>query len=1179
MSTIRTALLLLLATLFAGPAFAQTPPATPQYNLILSGINGTTIYVDDGFFLSVNGTEIYSDGTNPAGYRNPIAFTAAPGSTLTFHVDDTYGYHAGLGALYLRCAGSSTYTFVNAGFDMYTALGNNHTVFRGTYTIPSSLPGCTGASIASVEMTQAIQQYQLLADLKASLAANGEPPVPLIAGKPGVVRVYFGSVTDVTPATLTVAGAVTGSQSVTLQPNCSPTDQRAGNHGCQSADFYFTPFTGPSTITLTLTDNQGNQLQQENLTFTPRVTNAVQLYGVQGCIYVGGTPKQCASPSILSSLLSTSTALLPTFSVSASSTWSTVTRMYLDPDFYKDMAKDADALYTASDQASDIANGTRSDYIAVWPEVGTDGTGWSAGEPSHGAMVPNHATAFGVDETAETVTHEVGHTLNIAHTGSGIPSTTTYPGCYLTAPVLPGTTPYWSIYPDNRIQDLAGLEDGFDVANQRIIDPSNTFDLMSYCTPRWISPIQYGRLITSLGGGIVNIAGGSIPATLAVDGPATPVTPAPVQPRTPPTAGSFWLVAGKLLNGSVKFDPVFLESVTASTDPGAGTYTLQVLDKSANPLYSRLFTPQTTAGESDPNSLTPVEDTFFSQWIPYYSSAASFAVLDATGTTIATLPITGVVPTVAFTSPSGAFSGTGVQTISWAITDPDSTSFTSRVFYSFNNGASWYQVSFTTQPGLTLGTDTVDFTALPGSPTALLRVYVSDGVNTGVATTAPFAAPRKLPSTIVINTPISGATQAAANPVLLTGSAYDADDGFLTGKALVWSSDVQGALGTGSPLSVSLKPGSHTLTLTATDSDGNALTATTKITLGGAGPTLSLTTAASGACTTATVTAAPGAQGAPLSLAQYSLDGGLTYTNIPLTALPFSLPLITTGALEIVARAYDTSKQFAAQSARVTLATACVTQTLNALSGSGQTTVVGTAFPAPLVAQVVDSNGKGIPGVSVTFTGPTGGAAATFTTPVVTASDGTASIMPIADTTLGSYTITAAASGIASTAAFTVANTDYSVAAGTPILYILHGGSQTETITLTALGGFNSTTALSCTGLPAGVTCSFAPATLTPTGGTAASTLTVNAANAQSARLGPLAHPGWSAGLVTLCGVFGFFSLGRRRRLTFVLTLLLTAVLLGGSGCGGFQGYSSNVTVNAKTATATRTATIQVFIQ
>ena len=53
------------------------------------------------------------------------------------------------------------------------------------------------------------------------------------------------------------------------------------------------------------------------------------------------------------------------------------------------------------------------------------------------------------------------------------------------------------------------------------------------------------------------------------------------------------------------------------------------------------------------------------------------------------------------------------------------------------------------------------------------------------------------------------------------GSAMDAEDGELTGGALVWTSDVDGQIGTGKEFSAALSEGTHTVTLTATDSDGN----------------------------------------------------------------------------------------------------------------------------------------------------------------------------------------------------------------------------------------------------------------------------------------------------------------------------------------------------------------------
>ncbi len=73
--------------------------------------------------------------------------------------------------------------------------------------------------------------------------------------------------------------------------------------------------------------------------------------------------------------------------------------------------------------------------------------------------------------------------------------------------------------------------------------------------------------------------------------------------------------------------------------------------------------------------------------------------------------------------------------------------------------------------------------------------------------------------------------------MFLTGAAYDVDDGVLAGAALQWSNSVQG---TGSPLTANLSPGSHTITLTATDSDGKSISTTTTIMLGGAPPVVTL---------------------------------------------------------------------------------------------------------------------------------------------------------------------------------------------------------------------------------------------------------------------------------------------------------------------------------------------------
>ena len=76
--------------------------------------------------------------------------------------------------------------------------------------------------------------------------------------------------------------------------------------------------------------------------------------------------------------------------------------------------------------------------------------------------------------------------------------------------------------------------------------------------------------------------------------------------------------------------------------------------------------------------------------------------------------------------------------------------------------------------------------------------------------------------TAVITAPASGLAVQEGAPVPLAGSAIDPQDGPLGGAALAWSSSIDGALGTGSALEVTLpSTGVHTITLTATDADGN----------------------------------------------------------------------------------------------------------------------------------------------------------------------------------------------------------------------------------------------------------------------------------------------------------------------------------------------------------------------
>jgi len=98
---------------------------------------------------------------------------------------------------------------------------------------------------------------------------------------------------------------------------------------------------------------------------------------------------------------------------------------------------------------------------------------------------------------------------------------------------------------------------------------------------------------------------------------------------------------------------------------------------------------------------------------------------------------------------------------------------------------------------------------------------------------------------------------------------------------------------------------------------------------------------------------------------------------------------------------------------------------ITAGSGSSpQTTRVNTNFAERLTAVVRDSNGIGVSGVTVTYAAPAGGASATLSAPTaITDSAGEAFVFATANSTAGSYSVTATTTGVATPATFSLTNT------------------------------------------------------------------------------------------------------------------------------------------------------------
>jgi hypothetical protein len=103
-------------------------------------------------------------------------------------------------------------------------------------------------------------------------------------------------------------------------------------------------------------------------------------------------------------------------------------------------------------------------------------------------------------------------------------------------------------------------------------------------------------------------------------------------------------------------------------------------------------------------------------------------------------------------------------------------------------------------------------------------------------------------------------------------------------------------------------------------------------------------------------------------------------------------------------------------------------QAIVAVSGTPQTTTVGMPFAVALQAKVTDASANPVANVPVTFTAPSSGASATFggTNSVTVNTNGVgvaASPVPAANNTVGSYSVTASVSGVATPATFSLTNT------------------------------------------------------------------------------------------------------------------------------------------------------------
>jgi len=296
-------------------------------------------------------------------------------------------------------------------------------------------------------------------------------------------------------------------------------------------------------------------------------------------------------------------------------------------------------------------------------------------------------------------------------------------------------------------------------------------------------------------------------------------------------------------------------------------------------------------------------------------------------------------------------------------------------------------------------------------------------------------------------------------------------------------------------------------------------------------------------------------------------------------------PRVNNGAVDIGAY------QYSASAAPVTPTSAII---LNAPAS--------TTAGAPISVQVfLLSNGNGTPTGNVSILAAENGGAAQQVAQVspatalttAYAAGGTGATTSVTLRQAGTYTLSASYAGDANFTAGTSPNYNltvtgiapaptFSISVAPTALTVVSGQNGSTTVTVTPQNGFNAAVSFACSGLQAGASCGFSPATVTPSGAAATTALTVSvSANAS-------ADPHNSSPLFPSEGVIVAAALcwiGRKKSRRIQMLVILAAGMLTFcvlSGCGSSASpappppVTSTVTVTATAGSLQQTATFSL---
>ncbi|HKQ40433.1 MAG TPA: immunoglobulin domain-containing protein [Verrucomicrobiae bacterium] len=234
----------------------------------------------------------------------------------------------------------------------------------------------------------------------------------------------------------------------------------------------------------------------------------------------------------------------------------------------------------------------------------------------------------------------------------------------------------------------------------------------------------------------------------------------------------------------------------------------------------------TSEGRRDPEPF----DSLLSFAIPYQAAIRTLE-LRHMGALVSTLSASPNPPVTHVISPNGGEIVAGdTLTFLWEAADADGDALTYNVQFSADGGGNWSTIG----TGLKDTHLTVTRSTLPGSSNALFRVLASDGFNCSLDESDGTWTLPDVEPTIALRSFPEDQRLFADHPQILEVFAFDREDGILEGTNIVWYSDRDGYLGSGSSLTSprSLSSGTHLITVQAIDALGNKGTAAVLVEVG-----------------------------------------------------------------------------------------------------------------------------------------------------------------------------------------------------------------------------------------------------------------------------------------------------------------------------------------------------------